>query len=177
MDLVPFNIKRERRFSDLIGNTPEEMFAFYIGILLGIYLGFKITFLIWILRKKYFQRLNIPNKDSSKEQKASSIGESKSKIAAPIIKLIKNSNKKIMTDKSPDINPSLTENITQIKVIESNTPIIKTIKTNNLLSGICFNRNKRIYFIFKNVSRGAVLHFYYPVLTNKRAKPKPAKLL
>jgi len=45
----------------MIGDTSEEMYAFYIGVIVGMYLMFKIALLIVIIKHKYYHRNELNN--------------------------------------------------------------------------------------------------------------------
>ena len=43
----------------MIGDTSQEVIAFYLGLGLGCYIGLKIAFIIWFLRTKKVVEKNI----------------------------------------------------------------------------------------------------------------------
>lgn len=161
----------------MIGDTSEEMIAFYLGLGIGILIGLKIMLLIiylWLKKKGYF--LNKPNKASKKDAMASAIATMAftipsiisciaSEIITPIKKLTKANRITPITTVFPVTIPFQYEKINIKKQIVSiNANIPKIVPINFRISSavpIKFSLHKSIYhFAFKLSSWVLLVQWY-----------------
>jgi len=111
----------------MIGDTPDEMMAFYLGLCIGILVGlhFLLIFAIW-WNKKYSHLLNNDNIASKKDTMASIKDIRNSKIIPIITKFTRNNIIATISATVPESVPSLYEkNIT--KSVTASTINNKTI--------------------------------------------------